>query len=208
MCVDGPSGAGKTQLAARLVGALGGPPLLRMDDLYPGWDGLAAGVEALRRDVVAPLAEGRPARYRRWDWTTNAHAETQDLGTPPVLVVEGVGAGAVATPPLVEAGAVATPPRVEAGAVATPPLVEVSDGATPALVEVGHVVAPTLVGVGVPGASLLVWLDAAEEIRHRRAMERDGATYAPHWARWAAQERAHFAVDRTRDRADVAFCFR
>jgi hypothetical protein len=39
-------------------------------------------------------------------------------------------------------------------------------------------------------------------------MERDGATYAPHWARWAAQERAHFAADRTRERADVAFCFR
>jgi cytidylate kinase len=131
-----------------------------MDDLYPGWDGLAAGVEALRRDVVAPLAEGRPARYRRWDWTKNVYAEPRDLGTPPVLVIEGVGAGAVA---------------------------------------------PSAEG---PTASLLVWLDAAEAIRHRRAMERDGATYAPHWARWAAQERAHFAADRTRERADVAFCFR
>jgi hypothetical protein len=162
VCVDGPSGAGKTQLAARLVGALGGAALLRMDDLYPGWDGLAAGVESLRRDVVAPLAEGRPARYRRWDWTTDVYAEPHDLGRPPVLVIEGVGAGAVAA-------------------------------------------APTAEG---PAASLLVWLDAAEEIRYRRAMERDGATYAPHWARWAAQERAHFAVDCTRERADVAFCFR
>jgi hypothetical protein len=160
VCVDGPSGAGKTQLAARLVDALGGPPLLRMDDLYPGWDGLAAGVESLRRDVIEPLADGRPARYRRWDWTADAYAEPHDLGTPPVLVIEGVGAGAVA---------------------------------------------PT---AGGPAASLLVWLDAAEEIRYRRAMERDGATYAPHWARWAAQERAHFATDRTRERADVAFCFR
>jgi hypothetical protein len=160
VCVDGPSGAGKTQLTARLVAALGGAALLRMDDLYPGWDGLAAGVESLRGEVVAPLAKGRPARYRRWDWTTDAYAEPYDLGTPPVLVIEGVGAGAVA---------------------------------------------PT---AGGPAASLLVWLDAAEEIRYRRAMERDGATYAPHWARWAAQERAHFAADRTRERADVAFCFR
>jgi cytidylate kinase len=53
-----------------------------------------------------------------------------------------------------------------------------------------------------------MWLDASEEVRYRRAMERDGATYAPHWARWAAQERAHFTADRTRDRADVAFCLR
>ncbi|MBA3907794.1 MAG: hypothetical protein H0X35_14075 [Pseudonocardiales bacterium] len=45
-------------------------------------------------------------------------------------------------------------------------------------------------------------------MRYRRAIERDGATYASHWDRWATQEWAHFAADRTRDRADVAFCFR
>ena len=34
-------------------------------------------------------------------------------------------------------------------------------------------------------------------------MARDGAAYAPYWARWAAQERAHFAADRTADRAHI-----
>ena len=59
-------------------------------------------------------------------------------------------------------------------------------------------------GVGAGAApGLLIWMDAPEEVRYRRAMDRDGATYAPYWTRWAAQERAHFAADRTADRADV-----
>jgi hypothetical protein len=94
VCVDGPSGSGKTTFAGRLAAALGHPPLLRMDDLYPGWDGLADAVPLLHRQVVAPLQEGRPARYRRYDWDRGTYAEENDLGTPPLLVVEGVGAGA------------------------------------------------------------------------------------------------------------------
>jgi uridine kinase len=93
VCVDGPSGSGKTSFAARLAGALGGAPVLHMDDVYPGWDGLDAVVPLLRDLVVAPLAAQRPARYRRWDWDRDTYAEEHDLGTPPVLVVEGVGAG-------------------------------------------------------------------------------------------------------------------
>ncbi len=147
VCVDGPSGAGKTRFAAALATALGDAPVVRMDELYPGWDGLAAGVARLRAEVVAPLAAGRPAGYHRWDWAHGTYGERRDLGVPPLLVVEGVGAGAA------------------------------------------------------PG--LLVWLDAPEDVRYRRAMDRDGSTYAPYWARWAAQERAHFAADRTADRADV-----
>ena len=37
----------------------------------------------------------------------------------------------------------------------------------------------------------------------RRGLARDGELYRPHWERWAAQEEALFAADRTRDRADV-----
>ena len=65
-----------------------------MDDLYPGWDGLAAAVPLLYEQVVAPLAAGRPARYRRYDWDRGEFAETHDLGRPALLVVEGVAAGA------------------------------------------------------------------------------------------------------------------
>jgi uridine kinase len=51
--------------------------------------------------------------------------------------------------------------------------------------------------------SVQVWLDAPTAERHRRAMARDGDGYRPHWDRWAAQERAHFAAERTADRADL-----
>jgi uridine kinase len=94
VCIDGPSGSGKTTLAARLATALGDPPVLHMDDIYPGWDGLAASVPLLHEQVVAPLAEGRPARYRRYDWHRGEFAEAHDLGTPELLVVEGAGCGA------------------------------------------------------------------------------------------------------------------
>ncbi|HYH30582.1 MAG TPA: uridine kinase [Pseudonocardia sp.] len=94
VCVDGPSGSGKTTLAGRLAAALDDAPVLHMDDLYPGWDGLAAAVPLLHDEVVAPLAAGRAARYRRYDWHRGEFAEAHDLGTPPVLVVEGSGCGA------------------------------------------------------------------------------------------------------------------
>src|SRR6476661_4492660 len=51
VAVDGPSGAGKTTLAAEVADALGAPTI-HMDDLYPGWDGLAASTERVREWVV------------------------------------------------------------------------------------------------------------------------------------------------------------
>lgn len=35
---------------------------------------------------------------------------------------------------------------------------------------------------------------APDELRYRRAIDRDGETYRPHWERWAAQEEALFAT--------------
>ncbi|MEV5704670.1 phosphoribulokinase [Actinoallomurus sp. NPDC052274] len=52
-------------------------------------------------------------------------------------------------------------------------------------------------------ASVLVWLEAGERTRRRRALDRDGDAYAPHWERWAAQEAELLARETTWDRADV-----
>ncbi|QJY50593.1 hypothetical protein HOP40_13630 [Pseudonocardia broussonetiae] len=93
VCVDGPSGSGKTTFAGRLGDALDAP-VLHLDDLYPGWDGLAAVVPLLHDGVVAPLRRGEAAAYRRWDWARSAPGGTVVVGRPPVLVVEGVGSGA------------------------------------------------------------------------------------------------------------------
>ena len=51
--------------------------------------------------------------------------------------------------------------------------------------------------------SVLIWVEASRDDRYARAMARDGATYQPNWERWAASERALFARDRTRERADL-----
>ncbi|WP_205529194.1 hypothetical protein [Microbacterium halotolerans] len=54
-------------------------------------------------------------------------------------------------------------------------------------------------------ADLTVWLDASEVSRRERALARDGETYAPHWERWATQERAHIATHDPAALADLRF---
>ena len=54
-----------------------------------------------------------------------------------------------------------------------------------------------------PYLAVLVWVEADEDVRRDRALARDGDRYAPHWDRWARQERTHFAREGTRQRADL-----
>jgi cytidylate kinase len=89
---EGRSGSGKTTLARAVAAALNAP-LLHMDDLYAGWDGLRDGVTALHERVLVPLAENRPAVWRRWDWTSGAYAEEHRVPDGDWLLVEGVGSG-------------------------------------------------------------------------------------------------------------------
>ena len=94
LCVDGPAGSGKTTLADE-VASLSGAPVLHMDDLFEGWDGLAHVNDQLDT-LLPPLATGRPGCYRRWDWPGHAWAETVVVPPAPLLVLEGVGSGALA----------------------------------------------------------------------------------------------------------------
>lgn len=152
VAVDGPAGAGKSTVAAALLSGFEDAALVRMDDLYPGWDGLAAAVPRLLEWVLHPLAAGHRARYRRYDWDAGRYAEWHDVPAGPVLVLEGVGCGSAA-----------------ARAYLT----------------------------------FLLWVQAPYELRMRRGIARDGETFAPHWQRWAAQEKALFAAERTREHADL-----
>lgn len=97
--VDGPAGSGKTTAADRLAqsfAAYGFPAeVVHMDDLYAGWSGLAEDVwDRLSRQVLEPLAAGRPGRYQVYDWHAGRFDRWVDVPVPGVLVVEGVGSAA------------------------------------------------------------------------------------------------------------------
>ena len=94
VAIDGPSGAGKTDFAASLAVHLPQAQVLHMDDLYPGWDGLEQAVTDVHAHVLAPLARGGQAAYRRWDWQHGRYAGWHSLPATNLLIVEGVGSGA------------------------------------------------------------------------------------------------------------------
>lgn len=150
VCVDGPAGSGKTTLAAA-VAALAGAPVVHMDALYDGWDGLPRVAEQLDA-LLLPLAEDRPGRYLRYDWDLAQYVETVTVEPGPLLVLEGVGSGS----------------RAHAGL-----------------------------------CTVLVWVEAPEELRLARGLERDGAELEVQWRRWMRAEAEHFAREDTRARADL-----
>ena len=151
VAIDGRSGAGKTLLASRLGTRLDAP-VVSLEDLYGGWDGLEHGIDLLVSEVLVPLADERAAWVPRYDWLTREWSEPVLLEPPELLIVEGAGAGARRA----------------------------------AAFE-----------------SLVVWLEVAPSVRKKRALDRDGDTFAPYWDMWAAQEDAMLARERTPERADV-----
>ncbi|MEU4539101.1 phosphoribulokinase [Streptosporangium sp. NPDC023825] len=98
LAVEGRSGSGKSTLATALAAELAAP-VVRMDDLYPGWDGLLGGVDVLVEWVLRPLSLDRPARWRRYDWAEGAYAEWHEVPGTGILVLDGTGSGALAAAP-------------------------------------------------------------------------------------------------------------
>ncbi len=93
VAVDGRSGAGKSSFTRRLGPALGAP-VVDLELIYPGWDGLERGVDLLVAEVLVPLAAGRAAAVPRWDYRRDGWGTPETLAPADVVVVEGVGAGA------------------------------------------------------------------------------------------------------------------
>ena len=85
--VDGRSGAGKTVLAEALAPRLDAQ-LVSLDDLYPGWEGLEAGSDAVHETVLRARAPG----WTRWDWAARAPAEWHPVDPDRAIVIEGCGA--------------------------------------------------------------------------------------------------------------------
>lgn len=131
--IDGRSGSGKTELGRAIAAAWPEVQLVKLDDFYPGWDGLDAA-SAMVPQILTSL------RWQEWDWGTNEAGEWHELDGNRPIVVEGVGALSRASKPL---------------------------------------------------ADHTIWVELDDSTRKKRALERDGDTYAPHWERWASQE-LHF----------------
>jgi uridine kinase len=151
IAIDGRSGAGKSSLAAQLRDEVGAP-VVTLEDLYGGWDGLEHGIDLLVSEVLEPLSGGRAARVPRYDWGAAVWGTPWVLEPPEMLIVEGVGAGA---------------------------------------------------GRAAAYASVLIWIEEPASVRKKRALDRDGETFAPYWDMWAAQEDAMLAREHTPARADL-----
>ena len=80
-------------LAATLRAELGAP-VVTLEDLYGGWDGLERGIDLLVSEILEPLSARRAALVPRYDWVTATWRAPLALEPPEVLIVEGAGAGA------------------------------------------------------------------------------------------------------------------
>lgn len=93
LLIDGRSGSGKTTLSKRLHVLLGWP-VVHLEDMYPGWAGLAAGAEAVAGSLIAPEMMPSERGFNRWDWYASDFAEwvqTPGGAEETSLIVEGCG---------------------------------------------------------------------------------------------------------------------
>ena len=92
IAIDGRSGAGKTTLAVELAALLRAHhkvSLFHLEDIYPGWDGLAAGVEPYVPTVLTPLSRGEAATWTSWDWANHYDGDARVTLPAEIVIVEG-----------------------------------------------------------------------------------------------------------------------
>ena len=92
VAVDGPSGAGKTSFADGLADVTGAD-VLHLEDLYPGWHGLAA-TPPLVAGLLDQIAVDGIGTAPRWDWAQNLPGPLLHVPPTRLLILDGVGSGA------------------------------------------------------------------------------------------------------------------
>lgn len=95
VAIDGPSGSGKTTLAADLGRDLDAL-VLHVDDMHQGWTGVLSTVDMTRRSLVEAWSRGEPASHPTWDWDDDRRTADRAVPLADVVVLEGVGAFAIA----------------------------------------------------------------------------------------------------------------
>lgn len=90
--LDGGSGAGKTTVAEelhnRIVEALGPVQLVSLDEVYPGWGGLAPASDWVWQQILHPTNPSQPV----WNWSARQFIGRRDLDPLLPIIVEGCGA--------------------------------------------------------------------------------------------------------------------
>lgn len=96
VAVDGAAGSGKSTFSRALAEALGGVPIVPVDD-FLAWDDLTEFWPRLEREFLESFFTGRRIRYRQRDWAGDnlgrGLAGFRELPPCETLVFEGIGAG-------------------------------------------------------------------------------------------------------------------
>ena len=98
IAVDAGGGAGKSTFSDRLAAGLDAATVA-MDD-FGSFEDLY-DVDRLLNEAIEPLAAGRAARYRAWDWWRRELREERDIPPNPFVVLEGISSGRVELRPFV-----------------------------------------------------------------------------------------------------------
>lgn len=100
--IDGRAASGKSQFAKELSDLYfkldkQAARVIHMDDLYPGWNGLAEGSVYLLTNILIPLSKNRAASWQLWNWRKN-HRGAEEPGNGrrefsggTALIIEGCG---------------------------------------------------------------------------------------------------------------------
>lgn len=110
--IDGRAGSGKSLFATKLAENYfavnkQAARIVRLDDLYPGWEGLIAGSVYARERILEPISAGKEASWQIWDWEQGCRGATGEAGNGfrefsggTALIVEGCGALSKASVPM------------------------------------------------------------------------------------------------------------
>jgi len=94
IAIDGRSGSGKSTFATSLAQHLAESSpvaILRLEDLYHGWHGLA-DAQLLYTEFLPALIAGQTVAYPTWDWAADAVGAERSFTPTNILIIEGVGA--------------------------------------------------------------------------------------------------------------------
>src|ERR1700680_4015294 len=78
IAIDGPGGAGKSTLAAKISMALDDAPIIHTDD-FASWENPLNWWPGVIEQVLKPLSANKSAHYQRYDWNTKQLSEWHDI---------------------------------------------------------------------------------------------------------------------------------